>query len=194
MISESVIWGGSKVGEYIVQATRTFRVQIMPGRMIRAWPEPQVHPLPAWAGQWVGGMRRVVVDERWILVTEVRNTYVRVDLGVVTNIEPVELVIDGPITASSPPGRYEIRTHSELVVVLIGENSCRAAHGRLISGLGSGYEGDGRMHEAEDFIFVRGFRGALAWSEEAEAEEWHGFSTSEVYRIDWQAPRRRQAK
>ena len=191
MIEESVIWGGSRVGEYIVQADRTFRVQIMPGRMIRAWPEPQVHPLPAWAGHWIGGMRRVAVDERWDLVAEVGNTHVRVTLGIVSSIEPVELWIDGPVTKNSPPGRYEIFTHAEKVVVLIGDGSCRAAHRQLINGLGTRYWGDCRMHEAEDFIFVRGFRGALAWSEEAEAEEWHGFSTSEVYRIDWQSPRRR---
>ncbi|MDH6236294.1 hypothetical protein [Cryobacterium sp. CG_9.6] len=195
MIEESVIWGGSRVGEYIVQADRTFRVQIMPGRMIRAWPEPQVHPLPAWAGQWVGGMRRVVVDERWILVTEVSNTYVRVDLGVVSHIESVELWIDGPVTRASPPGRYEVYTHSEKVVLLIGETSCRAAHGRLINGLGSGYEGDCRMHDVDgDFIFHRGHRGTLAWNARIELKEDIGFSTTEVFRIEWRARDRRRSK
>ena len=198
MILESAIGPNSRVGEYLVQSVGRplVRVQVLTGgNLIRASPETDAEVKEMWDGQWMIDPR-IVVGQRWYLTVQMLDRVVEIcaDLGVVESIEVVELSIDGPIIASSPPGRYEVRTHSELVVVLIGETSCRAAHGRLINGLGSGYEGDGRMHEAEDFIFVRGFRGALAWSENAEAEEWHGFSTSEVYRIDWWAPRRRQAR
>lgn len=194
MILESAIGPNSRVGEYLVQSVGRplVRVQVLTGgNLVRASPETDTEVKEMWDGQWMIDSR-IEVGQRWYLTVQMldRVVEIRADLGVVESIEVVELSIDGPVTPSSSPGKYEVRTHSELVVVLIGETGCRAAHGRLINGLGSAYEGDGRMHEAENFIFTSGYKGALTWSEDPDSEECNQFSTSEVYRIDWWAPRR----
>jgi hypothetical protein len=44
------------------------------------------------------------------------------------------------------------------------------------------------MHDVDgDFVFHRSYRGSLGWNASVELKEDTGFTTAEVFRIEWRA-------
>ncbi|TFD04165.1 hypothetical protein [Cryobacterium sp. TMT1-66-1] len=186
MTFESRIDDRTRVGEYLVQCAGRplVLVQVMPGGVAWATPEPLIRPMVSWAGQMLVSPL-IELGSRWQMTAEVRGGTVTVDMGITLSIEAVEQTVD-LLLPGSPFGRYRIFSFKEHVVVWLTSDGARAARAPTLETEGREYQGDGRAHETSGFVFAVGARGSLTWAGLDPDEGVPGFSMeAPAYRIDW---------
>ena len=191
MTYESRIDVNTRVGEYLVQCAGRplVRVLVGPGGVARVFPEPWLRPAPEWSGQWlVPADLMIKLGSIWTMTAKVRRGTAEIPMGCVQTIEAVAQTVE-LLLPGSVPGTYRIFTKLEHIVVWLNGDGARAAHGPVLETEGHEYRGDGRAHQASDFIFSISSRGSLTWAGLDPEEGVPGFITSApVYRIDWASP------